>query len=467
MEQGPQYFQLNSELLLRSWEDVKHALVNSRNGEFIYLTRLGADALELAWNGIPLDSPVMLTGYRQFFESLIQKNYGIRTNRFVEPLPKQRMKSARCNYIASILWSITGRCNMKCRHCYVDAPDALYGELPLSECIGIMDQMAEANLFSVSLTGGEPLVRPDWREFYEALKEHSLSVNAIYTNGLLVTDRWLDEFEKLEDRKVRFQLSFDGIGQHDWLRGRVGVERPVLDAIRRLVERGYPVEIETALYKDNLDSMPETCDLLANLGIKMWKLSGMVLSEAWKPYAAEHTASKDALNRGCIKLLDRFQQLGRPFSLQIDHRYIYSHRRGKASAPALERDSSEQSLKQPVCGCMRSHPYLLPDGTQMSCMPLSNCGLDKGMPNLREIPLVEALNARSRFFEFVSITPEEMFRREDSECVSCEYRFQCCGGCRARAYGSGSLYGPDPAMCDYFRKGERKLFEPYYDSDAL
>ena len=106
MEQGPQYFQLNSELLLRSWEDVKHALVNSRNGEFIYLTRLGADALELAWNGIPLDSPVMLSGYRQFFESLIQKNYGIRTNRFVEPLPKQRMKSARCcmRGIESCVW---------------------------------------------------------------------------------------------------------------------------------------------------------------------------------------------------------------------------------------------------------------------------------------------------------------------------------------------------------------------------
>ena len=162
-------------------------------------------------------------------------------------------------------------------------------------------------------------------------------------------------------------------------------------------------------------------------------------------------------------MLERFQSLGRPFQLQIDHRYIYDPQSGKASAPVLLRKASETSLKLPVCGCMRLHPYLLPDGTLMPCMPLSNCGLDKVMPNLRDVPLVEVLSSRSRFFDFISITPEEMFHHTDSECVTCEFRFQCCGGCRALAYAAGNLYGPDPALCDYFRNGMGKLFEPYYD----
>ena len=34
-----------------------------------------------------------------------------------------------------------------------------------------------------------------------------------------------------------------------------------------------------------------------------------------------------------------------------------------------------------------------------------------------------------------------------------------CGGCRARAHAAGNLYGPDPEMCAYFKKGERALFE--------
>lgn len=204
---------------------------------------MGIDALELAWNGIPFDSPVILPGYRQFLESLIQKKI------WDPDRPLCRTASETADEIRPLQPHRTHplvyhrTVQLKCRHCYVDAPGALYGELPLSECVRIMDQMAEANLFSVSQTGGEPLVRPDWRIFYEALKEHSLSVSAIYTNGLLVTDRWLDEFEKLEDRKVKFLLSFDGIGHHDWLRGRKGVKHPVLNAIRRLEERGLRLRL--------------------------------------------------------------------------------------------------------------------------------------------------------------------------------------------------------------------------------
>lgn len=463
MNQKSQYFQLFPELLLRGWEDIKYGLINSQNGELIYLTKPAVNALELAWSGIPLDSPAMLPMYRTVFNVLIQNHCGILTDHFIEPLPEQRMKSASCNYTASIHWSITGRCNMKCRHCYVEAPDAIYGELSFLECVSIMDQMVQANIFSVSLTGGEPLIRSDWKEFYQALKERLISVNSIYTNGLLVTEQWLDSFEKLEKRRIAFSLSFDGIGHHDWLRGRVGMERHTINAIRHLVERGFPVEIETALYKDNLESMPETCELLAKLGIKSWKLSEISNSGAWKSYALEHGASQDELNHCYLQVLECFQQLGRPFSLQIDHRYIYSTKNGKASALALLGDESGNCLEQPVCSCMRLHPYLLPDGTLMPCMPLSNCGLDRKMPNLRNTSLIEILSPQSKFFNFISITPAEMFKREKSVCKNCEYRFKCCGGCRARAYAAGNLYGPDPAMCDYYQKGTKKLFEPFYD----
>ncbi len=464
MDQEMQYFQLFPEFLLRGWEDVKYALVDSRSGELIRLTGPAADALELAWNGIPVDSPVMLPTHRRIFDALIRNRCGTLTERFVEPRPEQRMKSASCNCTSSVCWSITGRCNMKCRHCYVEAPDALYGELSLPECVRIMDQIVDANIYSVVLTGGEPLVRADWRDFYAALKARGIAVQTIYTNGLLVTNRWLDEFEKLEGRKITFSLSFDGVGHHDWLRGREGVERPVIEVIRRLVERGYPVEIESVVYRDNLDSLPATCELLMELGIRKWKVAEVSDSRAWREYAAAHgIVSREALNRGYLNLLERFQSLGRPFQLQIDHRYLYDPQRGKATAPVLLREMAEMSLKQPVCMCMRLHPYLLPDGTLMPCMPLANCGLDREMPNLRDVPLVDVLSSKSRFFDFISITPEEMFRRADSECASCEFRFQCCGGCRARAYAAGNLYGPDPALCDYFRNGTKKLFEPWYD----
>ncbi len=465
MTQKTQYFKLAPELLLRGWRDMKYGFVNWKEGGIVGLTRPVADALELAWNGISIDSPVMLPSYRKALEELVRYRCGTLTEQFSAPLPEQLMKSAPCNYTAAIHWSITGRCNMKCRHCYVDAPDALYGELPLADCVAIMDQMLEANIYTISLTGGEPLVRPDWWEFYQELKKRRISVESIYTNGLLVTDKWLERFEKYEDRKLLFSLSFDGIGHHDWLRGRDGMERITIDTIQRLVKRGYPVEIETALYKDNAPAMPDTCALLAELGVRNWKISEISKSNAWEQYAQEHTASQKEVNNCYLQILDRFSQLGRPFALQLDHRYLYSTRTGKATALANHGDAEGKSLKQPICSCMRLHPYLLPNGTLMPCMPLSNCGLDHEMPNLLKTPLCEILSDESKFFDFISITPEEMFAKNNSQCGTCEYRTICCGGCRAKAHACGNLYGPDAAMCEYFRGEIRKLFEPYYDQE--
>lgn len=43
----------------------------------------------------------------------------------------------------------------------------------------------------------------------------------VMSNGLLMNERVLDEFEK-RGIKPEFNMSFDGIGCHDWLRGIPG-----------------------------------------------------------------------------------------------------------------------------------------------------------------------------------------------------------------------------------------------------
>lgn len=457
----PSYFQLNPELSLRGWRDVKRAL-RRPDGAVCVLPQAALDAIELAWAGIPANSPAMLPTQREWLSALVNGNMGKFVEHPAAPRPEQRFRQAPCDYVASIHWSITGHCNLRCKHCYVEAPDSIYGELSLADCADIMDQMVEANIQSVSLTGGEPLIRADWWEFYRELGARLIAVTALYTNGLLVTEKWLDRFSQLEPEKILFSLSFDGIGHHDWLRGREGMEQRTIDAIRLLVERGYPVEIETALYRDNLPSIPDTCELLHQLGVKVWKLSGMSDSGGWLRYADEHSITTADLNRCYLETLDRFESLGRPFTLQMDYRYVYMRRNDKAIAPAVHGDGSARSLRRPVCSCARLHPYLLPDATLMPCMPLSNCGLDAGMPNMKTSRLVNVFRPGTEFFDFISMTPEEVFARQDGDCPSCEHRLECCGGCRARAYGTGELFGPDPDMCDYFKNGTRRLFEKHY-----
>jgi radical SAM protein with 4Fe4S-binding SPASM domain len=455
------YFNLSKSFAMRGWRDLEYNLQHQPSGRVFYLPKSAADAVLLAFNGIPVNSPAMLPLHRQVLTSLVENGIGCWTTEFSHPEEFQRYRKAECNCTQSIHWSITGKCNMQCRHCYLDAPDALYGEMNLEQCITIMDQMVDANICCVSITGGEPLVRSDWEQFISALKERNLHIETIYTNGLLVTEKWIEKFQKSYPQKVLFSLSFDGIGCHDWLRGRDGMETRTIEAIKLLTKHGYSIEIETPIFKDNLNKLASTCELLANLEIRNWKLSPMIESKAWEKYSHEHSATTDEIITASVALLEKFEELNKPFSLQVAHYYVYEKVTNKAYALAFAGENSEKALKNPLCSCMRQHPYLLPDGTLMPCMPLANCGIDDKMPNLLKTPLIEVLQPGSKLYALSDMRLRDFLKNHAKECNDCQYKYTCKGGCRACAKQCGNLYGPDPQMCQYFKAGHYRYFEKF------
>ena len=59
----------------------------------------------------------------------------------------------------SVIFSITGRCNYKCRHCSVNAPNAALEEISFERICGTLDEIKECGIENVVLIGGEPLIR--------------------------------------------------------------------------------------------------------------------------------------------------------------------------------------------------------------------------------------------------------------------------------------------------------------------
>src|ERR1044071_8613079 len=65
---------------------------------------------------------------------------------------------------------VTYRCNERCVHCYLDHDD--HGEMSLAEIRDLLNQLADAGVFYLSLSGGEVFMR---RDFFDIL-EHARSL---------------------------------------------------------------------------------------------------------------------------------------------------------------------------------------------------------------------------------------------------------------------------------------------------
>lgn len=100
---------------------------------------------------------------------------------------------------------ITARCNNDCRHCYINlsAGDrvARANELTVSEISDIADQAVNLGAVWCLISGGEPLLRPDFADIYLMLKRKGLLVS-VFTNATLVREGHVALFKQYPPRDI-------------------------------------------------------------------------------------------------------------------------------------------------------------------------------------------------------------------------------------------------------------------------
>lgn len=143
-------------------------------------------------------------------------------------------------------FELTGRCNLDCKMCYVhnlDVKTCLKRELSTEEWKGIFDQAFDHEMLFATLTGGECLLRPDFKELYLHLWNKRILVSVL-TNGTLIDESYVEFFKKYKPWMI--QISLYGSDEAGYLRvtGHHGFEKTV-SAIRALQEADVPVEVVT------------------------------------------------------------------------------------------------------------------------------------------------------------------------------------------------------------------------------
>ena len=175
-----------------------------------------------------------------------------------------RAKALEGDVPLHVMLELTNQCNLWCRHCYIaDRPPK--SELTLAEYRDVLDQLADEGTLFLTLTGGEPLIRPDFFEIasYARRKEFALT---IFSNGTLITPEVADRLRELCPQRVEISILGGCASTHDGITQVGGSFDRAVRGAALLVERGVKVQLKTTWMRENIEESGQIHALTEEMG---------------------------------------------------------------------------------------------------------------------------------------------------------------------------------------------------------
>lgn len=167
-----------------------------------------------------------------------------------------------------VYWYVSFRCNLACKHCSVfSSPEVdTSGDLTTREAMLVIEQMAELEVKTALMSGGEVLYRPDALEILQSTLDAGVRIG-LETNGLLISDAFIRlALEAQKRRTMVMCVSLDGgtAEKHDQVRGPNSFKRTV-ENLRRLQAAGVRFSMQCILNRSNYSSIPQYMELAREL----------------------------------------------------------------------------------------------------------------------------------------------------------------------------------------------------------
>lgn len=179
------------------------------------------------------------------------------------------LKGSRYPFSGSI--DLTARCNLGCVHCYINEPAGNRAErareLSTAQVLGILDQVADAGCLFLLVTGGEPLLRPDFSEIYRHAKRLGLLVT-LFTNGTLLTEKTADLLAELPPFGIEVTLYGATAGTYDRVTRVPGAYARCRRGIDMVLKRGLPLSLKSVIIRENRHELEQMQALARELGVQ-------------------------------------------------------------------------------------------------------------------------------------------------------------------------------------------------------
>ena len=163
---------------------------------------------------------------------------------------------------------ITCKCNLDCNHCFAKtfmktADRTGKKELRTEEMVAVIKEQLELGVINFELQGGEPFLHPDLEKLIMACEPHRSYIN-INTNGILLTDEWIEKFKKLGVDQIVVSIDSGIPKEHDLFRNREGSWEKGMAAIEKALKHGFTVTVNTtvtheSLYSEGIKKLNEFC----------------------------------------------------------------------------------------------------------------------------------------------------------------------------------------------------------------
>lgn len=335
-----------------------------------------------------------------------------------------------------VSYSITTRCNLKCKHCYsgsIDepAPD----ELSTEEAFHLIDDLSKWGIGLLVIDGGEPLCREDMLDVVKYASSKGIRTT-VGSNGTLIDEAMA---RKMLDAGVKsVAISVDGADAqtHDSFRGINGAWQQALKGVETCSGVGLPFQFNMVIRKETLPQLQDLLRMAVDYGANAAELFDLVAAGRAKQECTDQVLSPSE-REGAMKWLAQAQE-DCPIVIRVPACPMY---------PLLLQEKHIKPKYFPVemlqrvpyygRGCAAGMPmgYVMvkSNGEVNPCMLLQiNLG------NIREQSIISIWENSP---VLAQLRQRELLK---GECGDCSYKLAC-SGCRGRAYEeTGDMMAADP-----------------------
>lgn len=329
-------------------------------------------------------------------------------------------------------WHITDACDQRCKHCYIYSencgkqPDAMsYAQMQetLYNCLDFCEVYDRLPYFYI--TGGDPILHPDFWRLLALLKEHDIPFT-ILGNPFHLTDDVCRRLKAYGCQK--YQLSLDGMrSTHDWFR-KPGSFDCTLEKIGCINRAGIRSVIMTTVSGANINEVPDIIDAVVAAGADVFAFARYCPTSEEKDTGMTPQAYR-ALLAACDEKFEQYQAQGcHTYFNKKDHLWtLYEYEKGAFTIP----EEAEEGMIYGGCNCGNCHMTILPTGDLYACRRVQNSKVG---------------NAFADRIADVWVCQMEQYRdyAKFRKCAKCEL-LAYCRGCPAVASGkTGDFYAEDP-----------------------